>query len=280
MADIAKLRWYRLTPGRAVLGLLAVEVLLLLSARFCWFPFNHHKGWTVVIAVAMVGVFFLLMSLWFLAALVFRWRFQFTLGSLLLLPLVVTVGFGWLATEMKQAKRQREVVEWIKKAGGDVWYFVDVCDDGTQIGSTANPAPTRLRWLFGDDLFVDVRLVQLEKISDADMEHLKSLNKLQSLALCNCKVSDAGLRQIERFTGLQSLTLWCPEVSDVGLVHLRSLIHLRYVDISSEKVSDVGLVHLRSLIHLRYVEISSEKVTARGIRDLKKALPNAHIIEW
>ena len=57
MADAPKPRWYRLTPDRLVLLLLAVEGLLWLSERFCWFPFNQHKGWTVLIAVASVGVF-------------------------------------------------------------------------------------------------------------------------------------------------------------------------------------------------------------------------------
>ncbi len=68
----AKPRWYRLTPGRLLPLLLAVEGFLWLSDRFCWFAFNQHKGYTVLIAVASVGVFLLLMFLWFLAALVFR----------------------------------------------------------------------------------------------------------------------------------------------------------------------------------------------------------------
>ena len=33
-----------------MLGLLAVEGFLLLSEWFRWFPFNEHKGWTVLIA--------------------------------------------------------------------------------------------------------------------------------------------------------------------------------------------------------------------------------------
>ena len=83
-----------------------------------WFPFNQHKGWTVLIAVASVGVFFLLMFLWFLAALVFRLRFQFGLLSLLVLTVVVALPFAWLETEMKQAREQKGVVEAIEKAGG------------------------------------------------------------------------------------------------------------------------------------------------------------------
>ena len=71
-------RWFPLTPDRAVLGLLAVEGFLWLSERFHYLPFNDHKGWTVLIAVASVGVL-LLMFLWFSVSLIFHWRFQYSL---------------------------------------------------------------------------------------------------------------------------------------------------------------------------------------------------------
>ena len=80
---VPKPRWYHLTPDRAVLGLLAVEGFLLLSEWFEWFPFNRHKGYTVVIAVAVVAAAILLMMFWFLAALLFRLRFQFSIRALL-----------------------------------------------------------------------------------------------------------------------------------------------------------------------------------------------------
>ena len=115
-------RWYRLTPDRCVAALLALEAFLLLSAWFRWFAFNEHKGYTVLITIASVGVALLLMFLWFLAALVFRLRFQFSILALLLLVVVVALPFSWLATEMKAAKKQRDVVESIRKAGEWVAY--------------------------------------------------------------------------------------------------------------------------------------------------------------
>ena len=56
MADAAegktRRRWFRITPDRLVLALLPLEGLLILSERFGWFPFNAHKGWTVLVAIA------------------------------------------------------------------------------------------------------------------------------------------------------------------------------------------------------------------------------------
>ena len=74
----------------------------------------------MLIAVAVVAMAMLLMFLWFLAALIFRLRFQFSILSLLLLTLVVAIPCSWLATEVKQAREQREVVKWIESAGGGV----------------------------------------------------------------------------------------------------------------------------------------------------------------
>ena len=58
------------------------------------------------------------MFLWFLAALVFRWRFQFSILSLLFLVVVVAVPCSWLSAEKKRAKKQREAVEEIPKSRG------------------------------------------------------------------------------------------------------------------------------------------------------------------
>jgi hypothetical protein len=89
MMDAAKPRWYRPTPDRLVLVLLATEVLLWLSQRYGWFGFDQRKGWAALIAVTGAGMFLLLMFLWFLLSLVFRWWFQFSIRSLLVLMLVV-----------------------------------------------------------------------------------------------------------------------------------------------------------------------------------------------
>ena len=141
MADAWTLtqRWFRLTPDRLILGLLAVEGFLFLSERFRWFAFNQHKGWTVLIAVASVGVAMLLMLAWLAAGLAFRWRFQFSIRSLLVLTLAVAIPCSWLSWEMKKAGKQQEAVQEIRKLGGrviyDYWYH-----------QTGNPPGTGPYW--------------------------------------------------------------------------------------------------------------------------------------
>ena len=87
--------------------LLALEGLLLLAERLAGSLSTGDKGYPPLVAIAAVGAVFVLMLLWFLIALVFRRRFQFSLRSLLLLVVVVAIPCSWLATEMKAAREQR-----------------------------------------------------------------------------------------------------------------------------------------------------------------------------
>ena len=116
-----------------MVALLAVEGLLWLSERFHWFPFDEHKGYAVLICLATVGAAFLLMSLWFLAALVFRLRFQFSIRSLLALTVVVAAACSWLAVERDRARKQRETVEAIASAGGTVSYDYELDPSGVEM---------------------------------------------------------------------------------------------------------------------------------------------------
>ena len=71
------------TPNWLIYGLLVVGGAAVLSERFQWPTWN--KGYAVLSAVAAVGVALVGMLLWFVVALVFRLRFQFSIRSLLIL---------------------------------------------------------------------------------------------------------------------------------------------------------------------------------------------------
>jgi len=176
------IRWFHLTPDRIVIGLLVTECLLWLSERFQWFGFNFHKGWTVLVAVATVLVALGLMLVWFVVSLLFRWRFQFSIRSLLILTLAVAIPSSWLGLEMRQAKRQREAVQALEDVSGAVDW--------------SGPAgPVLLRNLLGPDFFDHVVSVDLvcNPVSDDDVEPLKELCDLQKLRLGHTGVTDVGL---------------------------------------------------------------------------------------
>jgi hypothetical protein len=221
----SRLRWLRLTPERLVIGLLLLEVLLWLSERFRWFGFNQHKGCTVLIGVTCFLAFLVLVFFWFIGALLLRWRFQFSIRTLLLLTIVVPIPCSWLASEMRAARRQEEAVEAIRRSGGIVMY-----DWETKARQPGNPLqPPRSAWLrtlLGDAFFAMVTEVYLEKAdtTDGDLERLKGLTHLQVLFLDGMKVSDVGLEHLKALTQLRHLRLENgTKVGDAGLEHLKGL---------------------------------------------------------
>jgi hypothetical protein len=205
-APQSRRRLYHPTPNWLILGLLAAEGLLWLSERFQWFAFNEKKGWTVLIAVASVGVAFLVMLLCFVVSLLFRWRFQFGIRSLLILTVVVALPCSWLAVTMRQAKRQREAVVGIESAGGKVQW-------------SKSSGLAWLRSLLGDAFFryvASVILLDNENVTDHGLEHLKELSQLESLDISFTKVTDDGLKNLKGLNNLQELSLVFTRVTDAG----------------------------------------------------------------
>ena len=283
-------RWLRLTPGRLVVALLAFEGFLLLSEHFRWFGFHYHKGWTVLIAVAAVGAAMLLMLLWFLAALIFRWRFQYTIRSLLLLTAVVAIPCSWLAVEKEQARTQQVIVEEISEIGWTgVHYDYEFDPSGNYIPDATPPAPEWLCDLLGGDMFGEVVMICFfdnpppswdpetrtttyppchAKVNDALLEKLKELTHLQRLYLNSFDVGDAGVEHLKGLTQLRELDLNGTKVTDAGLEHLKGLTQLRELDLS-DSVTDAGLEHLKGLTQLEVLHLGGTKVTDAGLEHLK-----------
>jgi len=176
MEAAEKRRWYCPTPGWLVPASLAVTGLLFLSERWRWFSFNAHKGWTVLMAVAGVGVVLLAMLLWSLAALVFRWRFQFGIRTLLVLVVAVALPSSWLAVEMQAAKRQREAVTEILNTGGlvifsdDAWLRIQRTGSNYDVKKTRTVPDWQCR-LFDYDLLSDAEIVAMgPNATDSDVK--------------------------------------------------------------------------------------------------------------
>ena len=267
------------TPSWVVFGLLVVEGLLWLSGRYRWFWFNEKKGWTVLIAVAAVGAAMLVMLLWFIAALVFRWRFQFSIRSLLVLTVAVAVPCSWLAVKMQQAKRQREVVAAIEKLGGSVKYDWQVDANGEYLPNAQLPGPACLRPVLGEDFFCRVEFVCFDNTQDTDagLENLKGLGQLKGLWLGGTNVTDAGLENLKGLGQLTNLRIGGTNVTDAGLENLKGLGQLKWLWLVDNKVTDAGLEHLKGLGQLKWLWLNDAQITNAGVKKLQQALPNCTI---
>ena len=300
MALLSKLRWLRITPGRLVALLVIVEGLLWLSNRLEW-P-HWHKGYAVLVAVAGVAVVLFAMLLWFVVALVFRWRFQFTIRTMLVLTVAVALPFSWLGVEMKKVREQAAVTAWTEREGGAWVYDWRGGDPGPS--GMPRKSPELLRILLGEEFFAEIvclYLLNMPEVTDDDLPRLRVLTKLQELTLNGTLVTDAGLEHLAELTQLQLLSLDSTSVTDAGLEHLAELTRLQWLSLSGTKVSDAGLEqvgrltqlrrlqlggtkvtdgglkHLVGLRQLQYLGLYNTKVTETGVKKLRQALPNCVI---
>jgi hypothetical protein len=211
-------RWFHLTPGRFVIGLLAVEGLLWLSEWFGWLAW--HKGYAVLTGLASVGVTMLLMIGWFIVALVFRRRFQFSIRSLLVLVIVVALPCSWMAAEMKKAREHKEAVEAIYALHGDVCNIFPY---------NLHHEPRVFLWLcglLGVDFLMEVDCPELhgKLVGDDQLECLRSLPEIGYLDISGTVVTDAGLDHLRGLKHLMTLRLSGTKVTEDGIMKLQQAL--------------------------------------------------------
>jgi hypothetical protein len=212
------------------------------------------------------------MILWFVLALLFHWRFQFSIRSLLVLTVAVAIPCSWLAVEMKNAKEQREAWIAIERLAGDAVYDsggrayygdIEIDQSGKQIEDSGTPGLPWLGRLIGKDFFKTIVEV---KLGNGGLEHLDALPSIQRLNLSYYVTTSSPDAPIAE-----------PAVTDAELVHLDRLVELRELNLSGTNVSDAGMKHLERLTKLQEVVVSYTNVTHEGVQKLQVALPNCKI---
>jgi hypothetical protein len=177
-----------------------------------------------------------------------RW-FQYSLRSLMLLVLVVSLGMSWFAVKMKRAREQEKAVEEITRLGWSVAYDYQLDKRGGWVSGAVPPGPAWVWNLLGEKegFFATVVFVDLSScsVTDAGLEHLKGLTQLRTLILDSTKVTDAGLEHLKGLTQLQELYLEQTQVTDAGLEHLEGLTQLHYVELLYTRVTDKGVKRLQ-----------------------------------
>ena len=184
-----KRRWYRPTPGWLVLGSLAATGLIWLSNWLGWPAW--HKGYAVLVAVAVVGVTAILTVYWIVIALNFGWRFQFGIRTLLVLVVAVALPCSWLAVETRKTGEQRDLVRRIRKLQGQVSYDWEHALEQFPPPGAQPPGAAWLRALLGDDFFASVEAIRNPEGTDASLAHLDICTRLRMLDLGASNVTDA-----------------------------------------------------------------------------------------
>jgi hypothetical protein len=167
-----------------------------------------------------------------------RW-YQFSLRTLLLAVLVISLPLSWLAAKLERARREKEVVEAIERIGG-----------GTIPHSF---------------------FAATEEMANSDSSSWKPWEwKLRSWRW--------ELRQSALFDTIEVVRLEHTAVTDADLRHLKGLRSPSYLDLTNTQITDAGLVHLEGLNSLVWISLRETQVTSEGVKKLQKALPDCEIV--
>ena len=118
---------------------------------------------------------------------------------------------GWVAFERKKNAELQADIDAIRNLGGKL-SFEDI-------------EIVRSIWLqlvIGDNAFRNVSAVTFTgtEITDAGLEHLKSLSQLKTLELYDTNITDAGLEHLKGLKQLEKLSLYHTRITDTGLANL------------------------------------------------------------
>lgn len=183
-----------------------------------------------------------------------RW-FQYSLRTLLLLVLLVSVGMSWFAVKLERARRQRAAANAIVASHGRVYYGFELDAAGKPVKGNLPFAPAWLRKYFGDDLFNDVTAIEI--LTDEQLEQAKDFHELQALRFyCSARITDESLAHLEHMPRLRSLRFGANgNVTDVGLEHLQALHRLESLDIKYLRHSSRTLKRLETLPSLKELSV-------------------------
>lgn len=227
-----------------------------------------------------------------------RWK-QFSLGTAFIFLTMLCVLFGpW----SDRAHRQRRAVAVISRLGGSVAYRGEVWHDFRR----GDWIPVWLKNFIGRDFFDPVTIVLLsseefhdadlvcleelpeveeiwiaESITDAGLDHLRGMTKLEVINLYGPGFTDAGLRKLRGFRELRSLTAENAKFTDDGLRELTrhrklTTLHL-YSDDNRSPITDVGFRHLLELRNLDELILDADKISEDAVEELQRALPRCTI---
>lgn len=193
-----------------------------------------------------------------------RWL-QFSLRSLLVGTVVVSVPLAFIATEVARVGRQHRAIAAIESMGGGYYFEYDFAG-----GPSYPPSRGFFRNVVSDEAFAYVKAVWFNdtQITDSSLAHLHGLSELGYLDLGNTQITNAGLAHLKGLVKLDSLDVGNTQITDAGLAHLKGL-RLISLNLDNTQITDAGLLHLNGMTSLMALNLSNTQITDRGLMSLE-----------
>ncbi len=215
----------------------------------------------------------------------------------------------------KKVKETKVIAE-IEQAGGNAHYGEGAAADQLYVSLVQEKGDKDLERIAPFlKQFNNIEHINLTRtaVSDAGLDHLKHMTKLQLLILNGTKVTHAGIAdlkkalpklQIEKLTIVQEkandeinkaggilytnagktlrVDFRGKAVTDADLAGLKESLEvwknsLNELNFSRSKITDNGLKHLRGLTGLKRLKLSGAEVTAEGVQALEQAIPGLKV---
>ena len=110
----------------------------------------------------------------------------------------------------------------------------------------------------GEIIGVDLRHAW---VTDADLETLARLPKLESINLAYTKITDLGLEELVPLANVKVLNLYYAEyVTDLGIAHLKHWKNLEYLNVRGAKVTSSLFEHLSKMTQLKFLDVGHSRV--------------------
>ncbi len=116
------------------------------------------------------------------------------------------------------------------------------------------------------------------EVDDEGLGYIAAMPNLQDLNLWySAYLTDAGLEHLKSLTKLRRLNLEQTPIGDAGLEHLAGITSLESLNLSETKITDEGLPSLSGLTGLKTLELARTEVSDAAVEKLHAALPNCQI---
>lgn len=242
-------------------------------------------------------------------------RVRFSVRTLLMLFLLLSLPLGWVAHQRRVAFQTRAAISEIRERGGLLHFWAKVYPEPLHqlLGSPPNlaiiefPEPCNftdadLQWLtrlprvpglslhntaVTEEAFPLLsHIAELKRLDlrgtpfdDASIEHLQEIDGLQGLDLRDTAITDRGMKEIAKITSLITLHVASPGVTDDGVLELAGHPRLEMLNLSDSQVTDRGIAVGALLPELRNIYFARTAVTDAGLRALRDA-PRLEVLSF
>ncbi len=191
-----------------------------------------------------------------------RW-FQFSLRTLVVVMLLVSLVLGYWGYARRRAQRQWEAVRAIREAGGTV-------RDDNMYWPHPNNSPTWQRRLgieCPEAFHVDVTLS--EGSGKEIMPHLRQLRELKDIRLDGDWLDDEGMKALFDSSNLTNLEIASDQITDTGILSIAGNKKLQTLSLSGKQLTDRGMAVVAQLPEVVFLELKLANATGEGLMHLR-----------